>query len=169
MPPALVIHSLQILRRIELGVTFTAFAVLAAVIFFDVVLREISGTGLVWAREIGVYANIVVTLVGIGLASDAGAHLRPRFADRWLPARWDPLLSRLGEILTAVFCLGFAFIAFEVVLETRNLDERSVVLRAAIWPIQSVLPIAFFLCALRHAAYARWPALAPVPNNETPT
>lgn len=166
MSPPAVIRLLDTLRRAELLVTFTAFTVLTVVIFIDVVIREVSGTGITWAREIGVYANVVVTLIGIGLASDAGAHLRPRFADRWLPAAWDPLLVRVGETLTAVFCLAFAWIALRVVLETRELDERSVVLRMIVWPIQATLPIAFVLCALRHAVYACWPVLAPAPRDE---
>jgi C4-dicarboxylate transporter DctQ subunit len=164
-----VIQLLHTLRRVELVVTFAAFVVLATVIFADVVIRELTGTGLAWAREVGVYANVVVTLVGIGLASDAGAHLRPRFADRWLPAAWEPTLLRVGEILTTLFCLSFAYIALRVVLETRDLDERSVVLRMAVWPVQAVLPLAFVLAAVRHAAFARWPTLAPAPSSETST
>ncbi len=167
VPPTSVIRLLETVRRVELVVTFAAFATLAAVIFADVVVRELSGTGLTWAREVGVYANVVVTLIGIGLASDAGAHLRPRFTDRWLPAAWDPALARIGEAITAAFCMAFAWIALHVVLETRDLDERSVVLRLAIWPVQAVLPLAFVLCALRHAVYARWPALAPAPRDES--
>lgn len=169
MPPTSVIQLLHTLRRVELVVTFAAFVVLATVIFADVVIRELTGTGLAWAREVGVYANVVVTLVGIGLASDAGAHLRPRFADRWLPAAWEPTLLRVGEILTTLFCLSFAYIALRVVLETRDLDERSVVLRMAVWPVQAVLPLAFVLTAVRHAAFARWPSLAPAPSSETST
>ena len=164
--PPFVTRLLDTVRRVELGVTFAAFAMLAAVIFADVVVREFSGTGLTWAREVGVYANVIVTLIGIGLASDAGAHLRPRFTDRWLPAAWDPALVRIGEALTAAFCLVVAWVAFRVVLETRDLDERSVVLRIAVWPVQSVLPVAFVLGALRHAVYALWPSLAPVPRDE---
>ena len=83
-----------------------------------------------------------------------------------MPAGWDPVLARLGEALTAAFCIGFAFVALQVVLETRVLDERSIVLRLWVWPFQAVLPLAFLLCALRHAIYATWPALAPAARNE---
>jgi len=164
--PPLVYRLLDSVRTLERVITCAAFAVLATVIFVDVVVREFSGTGLIWAREVGVYANIMVTLVGIGLASDSGSHLRPRLADRWLPAGWDPVLARLGEALTAAFCIGFAFVALQVVLETRVLDERSIVLRLWVWPFQAVLPLAFLLCALRHAIYATWPALAPAARSE---
>ena len=165
-PPGVVSRGLAVLHKVELSITFAAFAVLAAVIFADVLMREFTGSGLSWARQIGVYANVVVTIIGIGLASDGGAHLRPRFADRWLPAAWDPWLVRLGEVLTAAFCLAFAWVAFTVVRETYELDERSIVLRLMVWPVQSVLPAAFAIAALRHACYGFWPALRPAERGE---
>jgi C4-dicarboxylate transporter, DctM subunit len=165
-PPSVVSRGLAVLHKVELSITFAAFAVLAAVIFADVLMREFTGSGLSWARQIGVYANVVVTIIGIGLASDGGAHLRPRFADRWLPAAWDPWLVRLGELLTAAFCLAFAWVAFTVVRETYELDERSIVLRLIVWPVQSVLPAAFAIAALRHACFGLWPALRPAERGE---
>jgi TRAP-type C4-dicarboxylate transport system permease small subunit len=164
--PPTIRRALELVRQAELAVTCAAFAVLAAVIFADVLVREFTGSGLSWARQIGVYANVIVTIVGIGLASASGAHLRPRFADRWLPAAWDPWLARLGELLTAAFCFAFAWLALSVVRETFALDERSVVLRLMVWPFQSVLPLAFLLAALRHACYGIWPALRPAERGE---
>ncbi len=167
MPAPKPVHrALEFVRHAELAITCAAFAILASVIFADVLVREFTGSGLSWARQIGVYANVVVTIIGIGLASAGGTHLRPRFADHWLPAAWDPWLTRIGELLTALFCLAFAWLALGVVRETYELDERSVVLRLVVWPFQSVLPIAFLLAALRHAGYGIWPALRPAEHGE---
>ena len=63
--PPLVYRLLDSVRTLERVITCAAFAVLATVIFVDVAVREFTGTGLIWAREVGVYANIMVTLVGI--------------------------------------------------------------------------------------------------------
>lgn len=149
--------------RAERAITFAAFLAMIGVVFADVVARELTGTGLHWARQAGVYANIVVVLFGIGLASADAAHLRPRFADGWLPARWGPALARIGDGLMAAFCLAFAVIAFDVVAETRALAERSTVLRTLVWPVQAIIPLVFALAAVRHGLYAAFPALAPSP------
>lgn len=148
-------------QHVEHMLSFSAFMVLIAVVFADVVSRELAGTGLHWAREVGVFANFVVVMVGFGLASASGSHLRPRFADRWLPAAWDPALKRIGEALMAVFCAGFALVAIMVVAETRELGERSSVLRLAIWPLQALIPVVFALGAARHALYAAFPGVRP--------
>ncbi len=154
----------RILDRIggvERVLSATAFGLLIMVVFADVVSREISGTGLHWARQAGVYANLFVVMFGIGLASAQGAHLRPRFADGWLPVRWEPGLKTIQEGLMAVFCLGFAVVAISVVMDSYALGERSVVLRIATWPFQAVIPLVFLIAAFRHAAYAVFSSLRP--------
>ncbi len=138
-----------------------AFLVLIAVVFADVMSREITGTGLHWARQAGVYANIVVVMLGLGVASARGAHLRPRFADPWLPARWDPALDRIQDGLMALFCLGFAIVAIGVVMQSYELGERSAVLRLVVWPVQAIIPAVFLVAAFRHGAYATFPRLRP--------
>lgn len=164
--PAAVRRLLRGLQISEQAVTFAAFAILGGVVFADVVAREITGSGLHWAREVGVYANAVVTLLGLGLASAAGTHLRPRFADRWLPYAWDPWLERVQEALMALFCAGFCYLAIRLVLETFELDERSLVLRVAVGPIQAVMPVAFAVACLRHSLYAIFPSLRPAERGE---
>jgi C4-dicarboxylate transporter, DctQ subunit len=148
--------------RIEQWLCFIAFMVMAGALFLDVLLRELLGNGLPWARQVGVYGNIVVALLGIGLASAQGSHLRPRFADAWLPARIEPLVLTLQHLVTALFFTGFALIALQLVAESHALGEISTVLRIPVWPVQALLPLAFTLAALRHLAYALVSELRPV-------
>ena len=79
--------ALKRLVKAEKWISFVAFTLLITVIFADVVSRELTGSGMHWARQVGVYANIFIVMAGFGLASASGQHLRPRFADGWLPAR----------------------------------------------------------------------------------
>ena len=147
--------------QFERAVSFAAFLFMIAVVFVDVVSRELTGSGLHWASQLGVYANIVVVMLGIGLASAHGSHLRPRFADGWLPACWDPVLNRVADGLMAAFCGGFTLLAGLVVAETAALGERSSVLGTLVWPVQLFIPLAFGLATIRHALYALCPELAP--------
>jgi TRAP-type C4-dicarboxylate transport system permease small subunit len=156
---------LALLARVERGITFAAFLVLITVVFLDVVSRELTGSGVHWASQAGVYANVIVVMVGLGVASATGAHLRPRFADRWLPARFNALLERLQELLMALFCAAFAGLGVDIVLETWRLGEVSPVLGNPVWPVQLIVPLAFVIASLRHGLYALWPGLRPVPAN----
>lgn len=134
---------------------------MTAVVFADVISREVTGSGLPWARQVGVWANIVVTMIGLGIASSTGAHLRPRFADRWLPASWDPVLVRIQEAIMAAFSLAFAVLIGVVVFDSFVLQERSAILRVVVWPMQLVLVVAFVIAGLRHFGFALYPDLRP--------
>lgn len=153
--------ALERLGAVERGVTAAAFAVLIVAVFIDVLSREFTGTGLHWAPQVGIYANVIVVMLGLGLASAGGAHLRPRFADNWLPARMAPWLDRANDLGMATFCAVFAVVAGSVVAESMVLQERSVALRTAIWPIQAVMPLAFGLAGCRHLIYALVPECRP--------
>lgn len=146
---------------VERVITFVAFLLLIAAVFADVLSRETTGTGLHWARQSGVYANILVVMFGLGLASAGGSHLRPRFADGWLPARMSPYLDRANDLGMAAFCAAFAVIAANVVVDSFALQERSVALRIAVWPFQAVVPLAFGIAGVRHLAYGVFPEIRP--------
>ena len=60
--------TLRYLDIFERNVTFLAFGVLVFVMFSDVAFREITGTGLHWSRQVGVYANLFVVMFGLGVA-----------------------------------------------------------------------------------------------------
>lgn len=152
---------LLILNRWEQRLCGAAFAVLATVMFADVAMRELSGNGIPWAQQTAVYANLVVALFGLGLATSAGSHLRPRFADHWLPQRYHPMLQRIADLISAVLLLSFAALAVQLVLETRQLAETASVLRIPLWPLQCLIPLSFISAAVRHLCFFLQPALAP--------
>jgi len=153
-------------ERIERWLTLAGFTVLVLVVFGDVLYRELFGTGLHWARQTGVYANIVVIMFGMGLTSATGQHLRPRFADSWLPEAWDSFLNRCQDGGMALFCMAFAWFAGEVVADSFTLAEQSAVLGIYIWPFQAIIPLAFALSACRHAVYAYRDDLKPLQISE---
>ena len=149
------------LTRLERAACISALAGLALVLFVDVLMRTLFGNGLFWAHQVGVYSNMVVSLIGIGLASSNGSHLRPRFADHWLPAQWEPIIIRLQHLVSSLLFLLFALLSVEVVVESFAMGELSTVLQTPVWPVQSLLPLAFGLAFIRHLLFAIYPQLQP--------
>ena len=150
---------LERIGRLERLLCAAAFVLMSTALFADFILREIRGEGLFWARQVAVYAGIALAMLGIGLASSSGAHLRPRFADQLLPASWDAAISRLGELTTAALCLLFAGLALQLSIESQRLGEMATVIRIPIWPVQLLIPLAFLLAAIRHGLYGWMPSL----------
>ena len=160
-PSRLPSRILSAVSRVERGLCVAAFLVVVGVLFADVVSREATAAGLYWAPQVGVWANVIVVMTGFGLASASGAHLRPRFADSWLPARWEPLLATLQHAVAAVFCAAATWLAARVVLESWLLGEVSLDLFVPVWPIQLFIPLALGLATLRHGLYAVYAELRP--------
>ena len=158
---------LQTLLALESAILLTAFAILILVTFADVALRTISGSGLLWSRDVGIYANIWLSMLGIGIASSQGSHLRPRFMDSWVRAEWHSWLPRLQELLTAAGFLALAVIATQVVADTRALGDSNSVLRWPIWICQLCMPLALGFAACKHSLFALFPALRPGERDET--
>ncbi|MYJ73349.1 MAG: hypothetical protein F4092_16620 [Rhodospirillaceae bacterium] len=57
--------------------------------------------------------------------------------------------------------VGFAIVAVGYVEESIAARERAAVLYTPLWPIQIVLPYAFFSSAVRHFSFAAFPELKP--------
>ena len=55
-----------------------------------------------------------------------------------------------------------AYIAFDVSVESYELDDVSAVLRWPIWPVQGVIVMGFGLVAIRHTLYGIFIDLRPV-------
>jgi TRAP-type C4-dicarboxylate transport system permease small subunit len=108
---------LRRLLQLETAVLLVAFAILVAVTFTDVLLRRLTGSGLLWSRDVGIYANIWLSMIGIGIASAQGSHLRPHFLDGWVRPGWERWLRPLQEWLTALGFAALAWIAWSVVEE----------------------------------------------------
>lgn len=154
------------LKLIEQILCFAAFMIMAGALIYDVLKRLITGSGAFGAPQLGVVGMIIVSYIGIGLASAAGSHYRPRFADNVLPASWNDMLSRIGDLGFALFCAVMAGLATEVSLESLDLGDVNAVLRTPIWPVQMVIAVGFGLVAVRHAIYGLWPSLRPVETGE---
>ncbi|MGI9291183.1 MAG: TRAP transporter small permease, partial [Gammaproteobacteria bacterium] len=140
MAESAAVRLLSFIGRLERGLVVTAFLLLVGVVFADVVSRELTGAGLYWASQTGVWANVIVVMAGFGLASADGSHLRPRFADGWLPASWNGMLQTLQHVVMAVFCVSIALLAGRVTYGSWQLGEVSIELMMPVWPVQLFLP-----------------------------
>ncbi len=155
---------LHLLAWCERAATAAAFALMVAVLAWDIAGRELLGGGKLWATPVAVYANVFIAFVGIGVASSHGAHLRPRFLDKLAPAGWHGALDRAGDAGFALFGAAAAVLCWQVLKESIELAETDPVLQWPVWPFQAILVAAFGIVVLRHGLYAAWPALRPAPG-----
>ncbi len=155
------------LKALEATVCIIAFSAAAIALVADVLGREVFGSGIFGAQRFAVWATAIAGLVGFALVTSEAGHLRPQFADRWLPRALDPWIDRIGDLVSAAICIVLGVYAVWFVQSTYQLGERALAIPIKIWPIQLALPWMFFSSALRHLAFATWPALRPAPQKGT--
>jgi TRAP-type C4-dicarboxylate transport system permease small subunit len=159
----------------ECWLAVAAFGFIAAILLLDVIGREFVGpilrlvgldpgaTGIFAAQKLSVFALVIGSFAGIGIATATGSHIVPRFAYGWVPAQWGPVMDRLADVLTGIFLVAVAWFGFKFVGSSFKTDLRAPVLDWSVWPIQLSIPLGFLSAAGRYCLYAVWPALKPQP------
>ena len=149
---------------LEATVCVLAFTITATALMADVLGREFFGNGIFGAQRLAVWTTAIAGMIGFALVTAEAGHLRPRFADGWLPKAAVPYVDRFADVLSAAICIFLGVYAVEFVQSSRALQERGMAIPILVWPIQLILPWMFFSSALRHLVFAAFPALKPEPK-----
>lgn len=153
--------ALKALYRLEATVAIAAFALITLALAADLAGREFFGKGLFGAQRLAVYSMVVVAMLGFSLAVGWRAHLGIEIAGKLTPRAWDAAMERIADATAALICVFLAYWAWRFVAGSFADQARGQGLDVLLWPIQSVLVWCFVSSALRHAAFACWPALRP--------
>jgi TRAP-type C4-dicarboxylate transport system permease small subunit len=151
---------------LEATVCVLAFSITAIALMADVLGREVFGNGIFGAQRLAVWTTAIAGLVGFALVTAEAAHLRPRFADGWLPKAVEPHIDRIAELVSAAICIFLGWFAIGFVQSSAALGERGMAIPIVVWPIQLILPWMFLSSAVRHLCFAAWPELRPIPKAE---
>ncbi|MFZ5731804.1 MAG: TRAP transporter small permease [Pseudomonadota bacterium] len=161
-------------HRFECWIAVAAFTFIAVILLLDVLGRELLGpivrlfglqqaTGIFASQKLSIFALVIGSFAGIGIATATGAHLVPRVAFNLVPAHWGPTLDRIADLITGVFLIGIAYYGFLFVQSSMTTDLRAPVLNWRVWPFQLAIPLGFGSAAVRYFLFAAWPDLRPRP------
>lgn len=154
---------LRWLRRVESVIATIAYGVVAALLIYDVIGREVFGTSFLGADQLAVYGAIIAGFLGLTLATSDNAHLRPGFMDFAFRGR-DALATRIGDFVSCGFFIAAAAVAWSFVSISMQAQDRAPVFYFVVWPLQIIIPYAFASCAVKHGVFALRPDLKPHPD-----
>jgi TRAP-type C4-dicarboxylate transport system permease small subunit len=159
----------------ECWLAVACFGFIAGILILDVLGRELLGpslrligfdpgpTGIFTSQKLSIFALVIGSFAGIGIATATGAHIVPGFAAGWVPHQWKPAFDRAANLLTGLFLVGVTWYGLKFVGSSFKTDLRAPVLDWPVWPIQLAIPLGFLSAAGRYFVYAAWPTLKPVP------
>ncbi|MCW5633621.1 MAG: TRAP transporter small permease subunit [Rubrivivax sp.] len=160
-------------HRAECAIAVGAFGLIALLLVVDVAGREFlqpllqalgvdaGPMGLYGAQKMAVFALVLATYAGIGIATASAAHLVPQVAFGLVPARWSGAMNHAADALSGVLLLAAATYSAELVIGSYTTGLRAPMLQWFVWPVQLALPAGFASAAVRYVCYACWPALRP--------
>ena len=152
-------RTIDILTTIEGAIATLAYSCVAILLMGDVIGRELFGISVLGIKTVAVYVAIVAGFLGLVLATNHNAHLRPEIFDHLITGRRGAMFDRIGDLLSGLFFLFLAGYAIYFVGQTRAAGDRAAVLYFLLWPIQLIIPYAFLSSALRHFAFCVSPIL----------
>ena len=162
-----VLHTmLRSLLRFESAIAVTAYVIVTSVLMADILSRELFGQAIWGVQKVAVYGSIIAGLVGLGLATAKGKHIRPKFTDAWLPEHWARIATRIGDIVACITFIVAAWVSIDLVVSSYEYEFLAPVLDWPIWPFQMVLPYTFFSTAFRHGVFALQPELRPMEEDQ---
>lgn len=160
-------------HKAECLVAVSAFGLIAILLILDVAGREVLGplykllnikgaTGVYGAQKLSVYALVLASFCGIGIATATGSHLLPRLGFGWIPKDFGPTMDRVADLITAVFMVAVAYYGYVFVASTFATGLRAQAFNLPVWPFQVAIPLGFLSAAVRYFLYAAWPSLRPL-------
>jgi TRAP-type C4-dicarboxylate transport system permease small subunit len=161
-------------HRLECLIAVAAFGFIATVLILDVAGRELLGPiyksfdlkgapGIFAAQKMSVYALVIGSFCGVGVATATGSHLLPRIGFGWVPKEFGPTMDRIADLVTGLFFVGVAWFGWVYVSSSMQAGLRMQAFDMPIWPIQLAIPLGFLSAAVRYFLFAAWPALRPLP------
>ena len=161
-------------HRVECLIAVAAFGFIAIVLIVDVAGRELLGPiykafdlkgspGIYAAQKMCVYALVIGSFCGVGVATATSSHLLPRLGFGWVPKSFGPTMNRIADLFTGVFFCGVAWYGWVYVESSMQAGLRAQAFDMPIWPIQLAIPLGFLSAAVRYFFFAAWPALRPLP------
>lgn len=146
---------------VETFVAGAFYVAAAAILFADVVAREIFSTPIWGGQRIAVLLSNGAALIGIGVATALNRHIRPNILDGIIPARFEPIVVRAGSFFSALIFFGGAWFGMQLMLDNRSMGFTTPPLTLQIWIAQLALPYGLASAGMRALIFAFWPELCP--------
>lgn len=154
-------HILILLNKLEAFAASACYGLVAFALVLDVLARELFNHSIFGIQRAAVYLVIATAYLGMGLATGENKHLRPRFADGWLPASWQTGLKRLSDLVATILFALMGYLSLQLVATSFQWQDQASMLNIPLWTLQWVMPYGFLSCSLRYAMYFFNPSLKP--------
>ena len=151
------------MERVQTALLVTLLAVMIGVAAYQIIARNLFGTGLHWGSDLVQVAMLWVTMVGATAAAGSNRHISIDLVARFADARLRRWAARITALFAACLCaaLGWysiAFIRLDFLYETPGFGI------VPAWLCESIIPIAAATMAVEYVVLTIWPPVGQQPT-----
>jgi C4-dicarboxylate transporter, DctQ subunit len=141
--------TLAYLNDIETLVCEWLLALFVALLFAQIVARQLFSHSIAWSEELSTYMFVWFAYLGSVVAAKMSAHNRVTFHMQFMPKALAKTLMTVADLLWVCFNLYFVWLSYDFVFNRMNLFWKSQTLGVPMKYFYMVLPIAFALMSVR--------------------
>lgn len=134
---------------VEKAVAVVLISGIVVVVFAGTFWRYVLNDPLFGADRLATYAMIWLGFLGFQIATAQMRHIEVEFVKARVSPKVKAALNIVACLLAAVFLAVFARYGYEYMLQSRELDDRDLVLDIPLWYVLAIIPLSFALSALR--------------------
>ncbi|MEG1492380.1 MAG: TRAP transporter small permease [Oscillospiraceae bacterium] len=122
----------------------------AAILFINVVMRNVFSSGLVWAEEFAKFAIIWITFGGCGAAARANAHMKISALYDAMGAKVKKVMDVLINLCAMIFSSFMVYYGITLTIKVIETAQVSPTMQLPMWVIYISVPIGGALMLLRY-------------------
>lgn len=140
----------QLLVKTETLLLASILLSLILIAVTQILLRNVFGSGLLWADAYTRISVLWIAMLGAMIASRQRKHIAIDVLVQRLPGGWKDLAQRISDGLTGLICFAAAWFSSDFLLQEYSYADIAF---ASIpnWWCETIIPIAFGVIALRYS------------------
>ena len=144
------------LRAVETALLVTLLAAMVGVATYQIVARNLFGTGLVWGSDLVHVGMLWATMIGAVAAARGNRHISIDLVARFGGPRLQRFAARVTALFAAVLCGMLAWFSIAVI-QIDFIDDTPGVAFVPAWVCESIIPLAAAIMSVNYLLRAVWP------------
>ena len=136
------------LQRIEKAVSCSCVAVMAVLVFANVIARKVFNHSLAVSDGMSTYLFVLMSFMGAAIAARRGAHLGLSIVTDRLSGKAKKGVGFLMYLISAFFCLLILVFGVQMVMSQYNFGQETAAMQWPEWIYGSFVPIGAFFAMM---------------------
>jgi len=139
-----------IFQVLEKWIAVVLISSIVIIVFASTFSRYVLNEPLFGADRLATYIMVSLGFLGFQIATGKMRHIEIEFIKSRVPLKVKAIMNMLVCLLACVFLLRFSWFGYELVLQSKELEDKDLVLDISLWKILAFIPFTFLISALRY-------------------